>query len=143
METWAWRVHLLRESPGRGLLVGGCLLAVVGWSYHETNEPWVAAIAGVFLFVSVSEYLLPRRYRLDADGVLVRGLVGEQTSPWHRLRRVEIRGRQVMLSPFRRPGIRDAIRGLRLYAPASGQPDAATIVRYCEERLEHARKANS
>jgi len=56
-------------------------------------------------------YFLPTWYELDADGVAVRFLGRTRWVAWTEVRRTQVHGEGVQLSPFERPSRLESFRG--------------------------------
>lgn len=118
----AWTVHPAAQRRGVAAATLG-VIALAGLAAAEVGRGigWgVAAV--VFLVLAVSSFLLPTRYRLDADGVEVRHFGGVRRRAWSEVRRVVPVPGGVLVSPYRAPSFRDRLRGLVLRI--DGDPSA-------------------
>jgi hypothetical protein len=110
-----WSVHLARRRPGQAAVVvaviGAAALAAV---YGFQSLP-LGLLAAVLLTASVSDYLFPLRFMLDAQAAESRGPVHRRRMLWTQVRRVSRDDSGVRLSPFPRPSRLDGFRGIYLW----------------------------
>ena len=117
-ETLTWSSHpwaddsITRRVTLVGIVIGASVVAGV-----SMQSVWIGAISVAFLFGSISRYLFPVIYVLNADGVQTRFLGYSRYYPWSRFRRVSLRDEGVFLGTFSRPRRLDAWRGLYLRSP--------------------------
>lgn len=117
-----WTVHLLGAEPGRlrGIVAVTFLAGAVGaLSLHH----WIGGFLGAgFVLSSVTEYVLPIRYRLTTRGAYCSyGLVRLEIA-WHAIRRVIELPDGVRLTPLARPSRLDPFRGVPLRLPSAADP---------------------
>ena len=99
MGELSWEFHPFREKAIRSwivviLLLGICL--TMNWAF----EGWLwSVLAALFLFGSLSRWLLPTRYRLDEKGVELRFLGTVRHRPWSDFNAVHTHPRGLHLSP--------------------------------------------
>jgi hypothetical protein len=109
-----WTIHPAARRRGAAVATLA-VIALAGLAAAEVGRGvgWgVAAV--VFLLLSVSSFLWPSHYRLDAGGVEVRHLGGVRRRAWSEVRRVEAVPGGVRLSPYRVASFRDRVRGIVL-----------------------------
>ena len=112
--TLSWRSLPLVDDYPKSLLLAPisvvvCVLAGVafdGW--------WAAMLAGVFLLISMSRYVLPTYFHLDDTGVSARFLGYVSRMPWSDVQRLSVGRAGVYLSPFKQASRLDSFRGMLL-----------------------------
>jgi len=109
-----WTARILRGRPLSAAFVALLIPAVGIGVYAESQNPVVALLAVGFLVVAVSPALFPTHYVLDDYGVTVKHLGKEIRRPWSAFRRAVFDGNLVLLSPYARPQLLEAFRGLYL-----------------------------
>ena len=113
-----WTSHPWAEdNPSRRLLLvvmvaGGSAVA----AYAFASLPVGILSAGILL-ASLSRYVIPSRYVVDADGVRVMHLGITRTHSWERFRRVVLRPDGVFLGTFSTVSRLDTWRGCFLRCP--------------------------
>ncbi|MEZ4399898.1 MAG: hypothetical protein R3B06_07755 [Kofleriaceae bacterium] len=108
----SWTSHPARRRPDQVALVVAVVL-LSSWTVLVTLEaPGLALLAAVLLIVAVAPFWLPTRYRFDDEGVEERRWPRRRYRRWAELRRVDVGGRGLLLSPFARPRWLDRYRGL-------------------------------
>jgi len=109
-----WKVHLLRESPRKVLLVIPIVAISLVAGYIFTHSLLVLAVT-LFLFVSaLIEYLFPIRYELTSRGASAYTLLGRTTIEWERVRKYYIDDYGIKLSPLPSQGRLEPYRGVYL-----------------------------
>jgi hypothetical protein len=129
--TLSWRSLPLVDDYPKSLLLAPvsvvvCVLAGVafgGW--------WAAALAGVFLLISMSRYVLPTYFRLDDSGVTARFLGHVSRMPWSDVQRLAVSRVGVHLSPFKQPSRLDSFRGMLLRFAAN----ADEVTRFAKDNV--------
>ena len=132
MTPLTWTIHPAARARGRAT-AALAVIALAGFAAAEVvrGVAW-GVVAVVFLTLSVSGFLWPTRYRLDAQGVEVRHLGGVRRRPWRDVRRVERIAGGVLLSPYARPTVRDRVRAIVLKT----ETDPTALLRQVERYRE-------
>ncbi len=131
-----WTVHLARRAPKKAaaawaLILAGALAAGVG--FHSL----VAGILSLLLLAaSVSEFLLPVRFRLSATGIEAKGLVFRRRMAWKDVRQVRRDPLGVKLSPFSRRSRLESYRGIYLWFGDNEPEVMAALAAYREKAKE-------
>jgi len=129
-----WTIHPAARAPGKAAgVVGFILLSGLAAAEVGRGAGW-GAVAIAFLTLSVSGFLWPTRYRLDERGVEVRHLGGTRRRAWSDLRRIERVPGGVLVSPCRRAGVRDRVRGIVLRTDGDAEDLLATVRRLHDAR---------
>lgn len=133
-ETYSvqWTVHLARRDRRKtaGALlaaVGGALVA--GFGFHSAAA---GILTLVLLLGSLSDYLLPVRYRLGPEGVEARGPLFRRIMQWSQVRRILRDPAGVKLSPLSRRSRREAYRGIYVWFEGNEPEVMAAIAHYRE-----------
>src|SRR4029453_13454995 len=104
---------------GHALAVGLALLAGAGAGGIYGRDPVLAAISLAVLTLSLSSYYLPTHVRLDGAGIELTTPFGARRRDWDALQTYVADARGITVSPYRRPSMLEAYRGMRLlYGPA-------------------------
>jgi len=126
-----WRVHLLREQPGKSAVLGVMCAAVVVLIYFVFGQRVVFTLLAVaILFGSLCDWLLPVKYRLTTRGASYNNVVFRKRIAWEEVRSVYVAESGLKLSPFSRRTRLDAFRGLVLRF--AGNREA--VIRIVKER---------
>ncbi len=128
-----WTVHLARRAPGRaggavGMVLLGAVAAAVGF-----RNPAAGILTLLLLGASISDYLLPVRYRLDRAGIDARGLLFHRRMRWKEVRQVRRDSLGVKLSPLSRRSRLEAYRGIYLWFGENETEVMEAIARFREE----------
>ena len=125
----AWRIHRLREEPGRIPLLAGAYaaVAVVGWLLFAHPLPVLALLVG--LTGALSEFLFPISYRLTSKGAHSGCGLSQLFIAWPDVKRATHGRDGIHLSPFTKSSRLDAFRGVRLRYGAENGADALETVR--------------
>jgi hypothetical protein len=110
----SWRSWPAAERPGQAVAVGLAIVAAALGLGAYGGDPLLAGVIFAVLFLSLSAYFLPTRFRIDEDGVEVTSAVGSRRRRWAALRSYSADARGVTLSPYLRPSWLESYRGLRL-----------------------------
>jgi hypothetical protein len=133
----SWRSWPLAAYPGRTAIALGATAAAGAAIFFLWQSPGLAAIGVLVLLVSLHGHLLPRRYRLDEEGVTV-SVIGINTrKSWDHFHSYYADRLGVMLSTFTYPSRLDPFRGANLRF-AGGDRDA--IIAFVSARLPRAEK---
>ncbi len=134
--TLTWQVHLRKRQPshlpilGLGIAFG----ALCTWAIFR--QPLPVLVVVVLLFGSVSEYLFPITYQLDATGVMGHYGGSRSALKWKEVRRViPLRG-GVLLSPLPVASRLDAFRGVHIrFAKRDEVGNRAEVMEWIERYL--------
>lgn len=108
-----WTVHLLQRRRGRTTVLALCLGGTFLLGLLLFHNLALALLPVVVLTLSLSEFLLPVRYTLTAQGAEARSLVSHLEMPWGDVRHAYLANDGVKLSPLRRKGSRwESFRGI-------------------------------
>jgi hypothetical protein len=119
-----WSVHLLKEQPGRMLLIAPTMLASLAIAYAIFRSP-LFLLAVLFLYCSaLAEYLFPVRYEINESDASVRTIVGRTFVEWNRVKKCYLDDRGIKLSTLDTPGRLEAYRGV--YLRFNGNADEVT-----------------
>jgi hypothetical protein len=118
----AWKVHLLRDTPSRLLLIVPVVLAGLLISFLITHSLLFPAIALVIFAGALSDYLFPTRYEIGEKGARSRTIGGSAFIEWSRVKKYYLDDRGIKLSPLATPGRLEAYRGV--YLRFGGNRDA-------------------
>ncbi len=129
-QTLEWTVHLARRRPRQAaaaiaLIAAGSLAA--GFGFHS---PLLGLLAVLLLTGSVSDYLLPLRYRIGPEAVEARGLIHRRRLAWRQVRRIIRDDLGVKLSPLARRSRLEAYRGIYLWFAGNEDEVMASIAHY-------------
>jgi hypothetical protein len=109
-----WRAWPAAERPAQAIAVGLAMItAGLGLGVYG-GDAFLAGVIVAVLFLSLSAYFLPTRFRIDNEGVEVASPFGKRHRRWEALRSYNADGRGVTLSPYTRPSWLESYRGLRL-----------------------------
>jgi len=129
-----WRAWPAAERPGQALAVGLALLgaAIAGGIYGR--DPVLAAIALAILTLSLAPYYFPTHIRLDGAGIQLTTPLGAKRREWDSFQSYAADARGITVSPYRRPSLLEAYRGVRLlYGPAA---DRQAVLSRVASRLQ-------
>ena len=110
-----WSVHLARRRPAQAALVVAIIGAAALAAVYGFQSLLLGLLAAVLLTASVSDYLFPLCFTLDAQAAESRGPLHRRRLLWAQVRRVEKDDSGVKLSPFSRPSRLDSFRGIYLW----------------------------
>ena len=123
--TFEWTAHPLREHPGKAVLVvtlmafcGVLVGLVVG---DPLAGPLAAGGAIVFLFLTLSRFFLPSRYRMDAQGIAVRYPLSTRVLRWSEIRQFRHDDEGGYVSPRSKPGPFDRAGISLLFGPHAAE----------------------
>jgi hypothetical protein len=120
-DAWEWTVHLARRNPRKTAAAGAMIAlgAVAAWWGFRSILAGILSLA--LLVGSVSDYLLPVRYRLSEAGAEAAGLLFRRRMKWSEVRRVVRDELGVKLSPLPRHSRLEAYRGIYLWFAGNGE----------------------
>jgi hypothetical protein len=99
----------------------------------------LAGVAVVLLVASIAPFLLPTRYRVDADRISERRLFVRRARRWSELRRIEVGRTAARVSPYAQPRWLDRYRSITVILPVPGDgADREAVVRALRERVPGA-----
>ncbi len=133
----SWRAWPLVEYPGRSALAGVAVVGAAAAIYFVWDSALFAVLGAVVLALSLHGHLLPRRYRLDDDGVSVSVMGIKKSRPWDYFHSYYADRLGAMLSTFTYPSRLDSFRGMNLRF-ARGNREA--VVAFVGARLPRAEK---
>ena len=131
-----WTVHLARRAPNRAagavaLTLAGAMAVALGF------RSLVAGILTLILLAaSISEFLLPVRFRLSPAGIEAAGLVFRRRMAWKDVRQVRRDPLGVKLSPLSRRSRLEAYRGIYLWFGENEPEVMAALAHYRGEAKE-------
>ncbi len=132
MTPIVWTAHPARRRP-QDVMLALCVIALTAWAVLVgLRSAWLACAGAAMLVVAIAPFLLPTRYRLDADGIAERRLFVTRSRRWSELRRVELGRATALVSPYARPRWLDRYRGLVLYLDGA---DRDGVVRALREKI--------
>ena len=139
-----WRVHLLREKPGKSAVLGVMCAFVVVLIHLVFGQRVVFTLLAVaILFGSLCDWLLPVKYRLTTRGASYNNIVFRKRIAWEEVRSVYVSGLGLKLSPFSRRTRLDAFRGLVLRFAGNRDEVAGNredVIRIVKERATKRRQ---
>lgn len=125
-EPVRWSVHPLRSEPViRSVILLTIILGVATLFARTFGSSMIGFLSGGLLIVTVSRYLLPTRYVVDADGVRISNAGAIRRAVWKSIKRVDRHPDGFFLSPYRNPHRLDTFRGWFLRLPNT--PDGGLI----------------
>jgi hypothetical protein len=127
-----WTVHLARRDRRKtagALLAAAAGALVAGFGFHSAAA---GILTLVLLLGSLSDYLLPVRYRLGPEGIQARGLLFRRMMQWSQVRRILRDPAGVKLSPLPRHSRREAYRGIYVWFEGNEPEVMAAIAHYRE-----------
>jgi hypothetical protein len=116
------------------VVVGLAILAATFGLGAYGGDAVLGGAAFAILFLSLSAYFLPTRYRIDGDGVEVATAFGRTSRPWSGLATYVADARGVSLSPYRRASWLDAYRGVRLLSQGNRGDVLGAVAAHLVER---------
>jgi len=131
-----WTAHPARRRPQDAMLAA-CVILVAAYAVLVSlQSALLAGLAVAFLVAAITPFLVPTRYRLDAEQLVERRLFVTRSRRWSELHRVEIGKRAALVSPFRQPRWLDRYRGITMILPLPGDgADRESVVRELRERV--------
>jgi hypothetical protein len=133
----SWRAWPLVEYPGRTALAAVMVAAAGAAIYFLWDNALFAVLGAVVLVISLHGHVLPRRFRLDDDGVFVSVIGIKKQRPWDYFHSYYADRLGVMLSTFTYPSRLDSFRGANLRFARGNRDD---VVAFVAARLPAAEK---
>lgn len=130
-EWCAWPALLYPARTAIAFAFIGLTAAIV---YFLMWSGWTVFYVLV-LVLSLHGHFVPRRYRLDDEGVTVWTLGIKKFRPWEFFRSYYADDMGVMLSTFTYPSPLDSFRGTNLRV---GREQRAAVIAFIQSRLPHA-----
>jgi len=112
-----WTVHLAPLTPGKTLRALLLIMAAAVGVGAIWGSVLPGAVAFALLVLGTSEYFLPLRFRLTADGAIARGLTSCRRMRWASVRRVISDDGGIKISPLARGSRLEPFRGIYLRFP--------------------------
>lgn len=109
----SWTVHLVREQPGRLVVVVPVILVAAFCAYSLMNIIGVIAV-GFVLAASLSDFLFPVYYELTHDRAVCKRMTGMSVIRWEHVRRCYLDDFGVKLSPLHKRTRLEPYRGVYL-----------------------------
>lgn len=109
-----WTAWPAAERPAQAAAVASAVAAASLGLGAYGGDALLGVASLAVLFLSLSRYFLPTRYRIDEEGVEVASWMGRSRRPWHGLRSYAADARGVSLTPYARRSWLEAYRSLRL-----------------------------
>lgn len=125
-----WTVHLALRHPRKAAAAIALILAASLAAGYGLRSQLLGLLAGLLLVASISDFLLPMRFRLTDEGVEVRGLLHRRRMAWSQVRRVVPDALGVKLSPLPRPSRLDAYRGIYVWFEGNSEEVLAFIAHH-------------
>lgn len=129
-----WRAWPAAARPAQAVVVGLALLAATFGLGAYGGDALLGGVAFAILFLSLSAYFLPTRYRIDGDGVEVATAFGRTSRRWSGLATYVADARGVTLSPYRRASWLETYRGVRLLFQGNRDDVLRALAPHLEER---------
>jgi hypothetical protein len=135
----SWRIHRLRDEPGRIVgIAAAYAVAIVLWRFFFPS-PLALFLPIIALTSALAEFLLPVEYRLTDQGAYACcGPLSRLYLPWTDVRRATWGADGVHLSPLVAPSRLDSFRGIRLRCAPESAP-LGTIRETVREQLQRVR----
>jgi hypothetical protein len=133
----SWRAWPLVEYPGRSAAAAAAVIGAGAAIYLVWDTAFFGALGAALLALSLHGHLLPRRYRLDDDGVSVSVMGIKKSRPWDYFHSYYADRLGAMLSTFTYPSRLDSFRGVNLRFARGNRDD---VVAFVGARLPRAEK---
>jgi hypothetical protein len=134
-ETLEWRVFLLGSQPGRGAMAIGICLITLWFTQSLGKSAWITGVASFILLASLSNFLLPTRYRMDSTHVLVRNPLYWRRRAWTEFRAFTRAGNRVNLRTLPRESRLDHYRGMLIIMDPVQREE---IIKFIASRIEES-----
>ena len=128
-EIVEWRIFLLGRHPGRGLLVLAVCALTLWFVHGYGGSAWITGFAAFVLLASLSNYLLPTRYRLDDTHALVRNPLYWRRRAWTEFRALSHRGDRVNLRTLPHESRLDHYRGMLIIMDPARRDEILDFIR--------------
>ena len=134
--TLEWTAHPARRRPQDAMLAASVIFVSAYAILVSLQSALLAVLAIVLLVAAIAPFLVPTRYRLDAEQLVERRLFVTRTRRWSELRRLEIGKTAALVSPYRQPRWLDRYRGITMILPLPGDgADRDSVVRELRGRV--------
>lgn len=130
-----WTIDPWRESPVRAVVTAALCVALPVVLLRAELAPLMAGALWIAFVWSVSERLLPRRFRVDESGVAQRHVLVWERRAWSDIRRARLTAAGLWVSPQSTPSRLDAFRGFWLPLGRSTSPERDSLRVELERRL--------
>lgn len=131
-ESLEWRIFLLGSEPRRGVLAL-VVSAITLWFVHDfAHSAWITGFAAFILLASLSNFLLPTRYRLDETHVLIRNPLYWRKRAWTEFRAMSHRDDRVNLRTLPHESRLDHYRGMLIIMDPAQRDE---ILAFMSERI--------
>jgi hypothetical protein len=127
--TVEWTYQPWRETPGRATVALGFMVLAAVLVQRAGGSLSLTVLLTLAMTVQLATLLIPTRCRMDATGVMARGLLGWERRAWSGIRRAGIGPRAVLVSPFATARRLDRFRALVLPLPREHRDHLLTEVR--------------
>jgi len=87
-ECYSWRVHLLRKSGWKLLLLFPALLVAGLWGLY-LGGIYLLLLAILVLVFALRDFLFPLTYQLTPEGVKIRGVLLREETSWDAVEEIE------------------------------------------------------
>ncbi len=132
-EILEWRIFLLGSQPARGAAVVA-VCAITLWFVHSYGQSaWITGFAAFVLLASLSNFILPTRYRLDGTHALIRNPLYWRRRAWKEFRAVSHRGDRVNLRTLPHESRLDHYRGMLIIMDPDRREE---ILSFIKARIE-------
>jgi hypothetical protein len=124
-----WTYQPWRETPGRATLALGFTVLAAVLLHQVGGSLLLTVLLTLAVAVQLAALLIPTRCRMDATGIMARGILGWERRTWSGIRRVGIGPSGVLVSPFATARRLDRFRALVLPLPRQRRDDLVAAVR--------------
>lgn len=136
-----WEVHLARTEPARVAVVAGAALLSAGLCFFLFRNWVFAGFCVLALVGATSEFLLPIRYRLDAEGAEMRNLHNWRRIAWTEVKKAYLLEDGIKLSPL---GVRTRLEPFRgVFLRFGAEPGTQHQVLAAVRRFRDAVRSNA
>lgn len=124
-----WKYHHLVEGGPRAWAAGAIVLAVSALAFHSIGQASLAFVVLIAFWASLASFLLPHRYQLTHDQVVVSTPMGERRQDWKSFRGLSRTRAGVLLTRLPRPSWLDSLRGVHLQLREEGHEEVLEFIR--------------
>ncbi len=134
-----WKIFLLASQPGRGIMAVAVCMVTLWFTQSLGGSAWITGVAAFILLASLSNFLLPTRYRFDSTHVLVRNPLHWRRRAWTEFRAFTRAGDRVNLRTLPHESRLDHYRGMLIIMdPLRREEILEFIVSHIEEPRDGA-----